>query len=51
VVFTDGASYDTPATITDPSTDPDIATESFSFNDPPAQTASRRSSHPATRAA
>jgi hypothetical protein len=36
VVFTDGTSYDTPATITDPSTDPDIATESFSFNDPPA---------------
>ncbi|HEY5401029.1 MAG TPA: hypothetical protein VIL16_37150 [Trebonia sp.] len=25
-----------PAKITDPSTDPDIATESFSFNDPPA---------------
>ena len=36
VVFTDGTSYDTPATITDPSTDPDIATESFSFDDPPA---------------
>jgi hypothetical protein len=36
VVFTDGTSYTTPATITDPSTDPDIATESFSFNDPPA---------------
>ena len=36
VVFTDGTSYSTPATITDPSTDPDIATESFSFNDPPA---------------
>lgn len=36
VVFTDGTSYVTPATITDPSTDPDIATESFSFNDPPA---------------
>lgn len=35
VVFTDGTSYTTPATITDPSTDPDIATESFSFNDPP----------------
>ena len=35
VVFTDGTSYSTPATITDPSTDPDIATESFSFNDPP----------------
>ncbi len=36
VVFTDGTSYATPATITDPSTDPDTATESFSFNDPPA---------------
>jgi len=36
VVFTDGTSYVTPAKITDPSTDPDIATESFSFNDPPA---------------
>jgi hypothetical protein len=36
VVFTDGTSYTTPATITDPSTDPDIATNSFSFNDPPA---------------
>jgi hypothetical protein len=36
VVFTDGTSYDTPAKITDPSTDPDIATDSFSFNDPPA---------------
>jgi len=36
VVFTDGTSYTTPATITDPSTDPDIATESFSFTDPPA---------------
>jgi hypothetical protein len=36
VVFTDGTSYTTPATITDPSNDPDIATESFSFNDPPA---------------
>ena len=35
VVFTDGTSYTTPASITDPSTDPDIATESFSFNDPP----------------
>jgi hypothetical protein len=35
VVFTDGTSYSIPATITDPSTDPDIATESFSFNDPP----------------
>jgi hypothetical protein len=35
VVFTDGTSYTTPATITDPSTDPDIATNSFSFNDPP----------------
>jgi hypothetical protein len=35
VVFTDGTSYTTPATITDPSTEPDIATESFSFNDPP----------------
>jgi len=35
VVFTDGTSYTTPATITDPSTDPDIATESFSFNNPP----------------
>jgi hypothetical protein len=35
VVFTDGTSYTTPATITDPSTDPDIATESFSFTDPP----------------
>ena len=34
--FTDGTSYTAPATITDPSTDPDIATESFSFNDPPA---------------
>jgi hypothetical protein len=31
-----GTSCATPATITDPSTDPDIATESFSFNDPPA---------------
>ena len=36
VVFTDGTSYVTPAKITDPSTDPDIATELFSFNDPPA---------------
>jgi hypothetical protein len=36
VVFADGTSYSTPAKITDPSTDPDIATESFSFNDPPA---------------
>ena len=36
VRFTNGASYTTPATITDPSTDPDIATESFSFNDPPS---------------
>jgi hypothetical protein len=36
VVFTDGTSYTTPATITDPSTDPDIATNSFSFTDPPA---------------
>ena len=35
VVFTDGTSYVTPATITDPSTDPDIATELFSFDDPP----------------
>ncbi len=35
VVFTDGTSYTTPATITDPSNDPDIATESFRFNDPP----------------
>lgn len=35
VVFTDGTSYNTPATITDPSTDPDTATESFSFTDPP----------------
>ena len=35
VIFTDGTSYTTPATITDPSTDPDIATESFSFTDPP----------------
>ena len=35
VVFTDGTSYTTPATITDPSNDPDIATESFSFGDPP----------------
>ena len=36
VRFTDGTSYTTPGTITDPSTDPDIATESFSFTDPPA---------------
>ena len=36
VVFTDGTSYTAPAKITDPSTDPDIATESFSFTDPPA---------------
>jgi len=36
VVFTDGTSYTSPATITDPSTDPDIATESFRFADPPA---------------
>jgi hypothetical protein len=36
VAFTDGTSHTTPAKITDPSTDPDIATESFSFNDPPA---------------
>jgi len=36
VVFTDGTSYTAPATITDPSTEPDIATESFSFTDPPA---------------
>jgi hypothetical protein len=35
VRFTDGSSYTTPGTITDPSTDPDIATESFSFDDPP----------------
>jgi hypothetical protein len=35
VVFTDGTSYTTAAKITDPSTDPDIATESFSFTDPP----------------
>src|ERR1700731_3460106 len=35
VIFTDGTSYTTAATITDPSTDPDIATESFSFTDPP----------------
>ena len=36
VVFTDGTSYNTPAKIIDSSTDPDIATESFSFGDPPA---------------
>jgi hypothetical protein len=36
VAFTDGTSYTTPATITDPSNDPDIATESYSFTDPPA---------------
>jgi hypothetical protein len=36
VVFTDGTSYTTPATITDPSTDPDIATWSYSFTNPPA---------------
>ena len=35
VVFTEGTSYTTPAKIIDPSTDPDIATESFSFGDPP----------------
>jgi hypothetical protein len=35
VVFTDGTSYTTPAKIIDSSTDPDIATESFSFGNPP----------------
>jgi hypothetical protein len=34
--FTDGTSYSTPATITDPSGDPDIATYTYSFDDPPA---------------
>lgn len=35
VIFTDGTSYTTRAKIIDPSTDPDIATESFSFVNPP----------------
>lgn len=36
VVFTDGTWYTTRGTITDSSTDPDIATESFTFGYPPA---------------
>ncbi len=35
VRFTNGSSYTTPATITNPSTDPDLASYNFSFNDPP----------------
>jgi hypothetical protein len=35
VRFTDGTGYTTPAAIIDSSTDPDIATESFRFGDPP----------------
>ena len=34
--FTDGSSYTTPGTITDPSNDPDYVNYTFSFNDPPA---------------
>jgi hypothetical protein len=36
VRFADGTSYTTPATITDPSNDPDTAVNHFSFQDPPA---------------
>lgn len=36
VRFTDGSSYTTPGTITDPSTDPDIVTYTYSFDDPPS---------------
>jgi hypothetical protein len=38
VRFTDGSSYTTPATISDPGAggDPDVSTNNFSFNDPPA---------------
>lgn len=35
VRFADGTSYTTPATITDPSNDPDTAVNHFSFQDPP----------------
>jgi hypothetical protein len=35
VRFTDGTSYIAPATITDPSNDPDTAVNHFSFQDPP----------------
>lgn len=35
VRFTDGTSYTAPATITDPSNDPDTAVNHFSFQDPP----------------
>jgi hypothetical protein len=36
VRFTDGSSYTTPGTVTNPSTDPDYAYYTYSFNDPPA---------------
>ena len=36
VRFTGGSSYTTPGTITDPSTDPDYVSYTFSFNDPPS---------------
>jgi hypothetical protein len=35
VRFTDGSSYSTRASVNDPSTDPDIATYTYSFTDPP----------------
>jgi hypothetical protein len=35
VRFTNGTSYTAAATITDPSTDPDVAENDFSFDDPP----------------
>jgi hypothetical protein len=37
VIFTDGTSYTTAATITDPSTDPDIATPSLAGHDAGSQ--------------
>jgi hypothetical protein len=36
VIFTDGTSYTTAARVTDPSTDPDVATYTYEFTDPPA---------------
>lgn len=36
VRFTDGSGYTTQGTVTDPSTDPGIATYTYSFTDPPA---------------
>jgi hypothetical protein len=36
VRFTDGSSYTTPGTVTNPSTDPDYAYYTYSFSDPPA---------------